>query len=49
MSSIKSKIRKLLHSSVQRILPNYIVFDQNRNDRSGALFKEMSSTVVADS
>jgi len=45
MSSIKSKIRKLLQSSVQRILPNYIVFDQNRNDRSGALFKAWGHVV----
>jgi hypothetical protein len=37
--SVKSKIRKILDPQIRRVLPNYVVFEQNRNDRSGALYK----------
>lgn len=37
--SIKSKVKQILDPQIKRLLPAYVTFDQNRNDRPGALFK----------
>ena len=39
IQNLKNKIILLFRSQVIRFLPNYIRKDQNRNDRSGALYK----------
>jgi len=37
--SLRIKVKHILNSRIKRLLPAYVTFGQNRNDRSGALFK----------
>ena len=41
------KIKQFLEPQIKRLLPNYVVFDQNRNDRSGALFKAWGHVITS--
>ena len=44
--NLKRKIKQFLERPIKRLLPNYVVFDQNRNDRSGALFKAWGHVIT---
>ena len=46
-SSIKTKIKKIIDSQISRVLPGFVVFDQNRNDRAGALFKAWGHVITS--
>ena len=43
---LEKKIKQFLERPIKRLLPNYVVFDQNRNDRSGALFKAWGHVIT---
>jgi len=44
---IKTKIKKLIDSQMKRVLPGYVVYDQNRNDRAGALCKAWGHVITS--
>jgi hypothetical protein len=45
--SVKSQIKKFFEPCISRILPSYVTFDQNRNDRAGALFKAWGLVITS--
>jgi len=44
--TLKSRLKKLIEPPVKSLLPYYIKFDQNRNDRPGAVFKAWGLVVT---
>ena len=45
--NIRSRIKRFLEPKILHLLPRHIAFDQNRNDRSGVLYKAWGHVVTS--